>query len=68
MGLGSGIRDPGKTYSGPRIKGQKGTGSRISNTAKKIFETGGFQKQFNKTRIHIGSLGIRIAELCIDGE
>jgi hypothetical protein len=27
MGLGSGIRDPEKTYSGSR--GQKGTGSRI---------------------------------------
>ncbi len=33
MGLGSGIRDPEKTYSGSR--GQKGTGSRIRirNTA-----------------------------------
>ncbi len=38
MGLGSGIRDPGseirdleKTYPGSR--GQKGTGSRIRNTA-----------------------------------
>ncbi len=27
MGLGSGIRDPEKTYSGSR--GQKGTGSRV---------------------------------------
>jgi hypothetical protein len=33
MGLGSGIRDPEKTYSGSRIRvqGQKGTGSRIRN-------------------------------------
>jgi hypothetical protein len=31
MGLGSGIRDPEKTYSGSRD--QKGTGSRIRNTA-----------------------------------
>jgi hypothetical protein len=31
MGLGSGIRDPEKTYSGSqiRVQGQKGTGSRI---------------------------------------
>ncbi len=29
MGLGSEIRDPEKTYSGSRIQGQKGTGSRI---------------------------------------
>jgi hypothetical protein len=31
MRLGSGIRDPGKTYSGSEIRsrGQKGTGSRI---------------------------------------
>ena len=35
MGLGSGIRDPGpeNTYSASR--GQKGTGSRIRNTAYK---------------------------------
>ncbi len=32
LGLGLGIRDPEKTYSGPRIQGQKGTGSRIRNT------------------------------------
>ncbi len=32
MGLGSGIRDPEKTYSGSR--GQKSTGSRIRNTEK----------------------------------
>ncbi len=31
MGLGSGIRDPEKTYSESR--GQNGTGSRIRNTA-----------------------------------
>jgi hypothetical protein len=31
MGLGSGISNPGKPYSGSR--GQKGTGSRIRNTA-----------------------------------
>ncbi len=29
MGLGSEIRDPEKTYSGSRIQGTKGTGSRI---------------------------------------
>jgi hypothetical protein len=29
MGLGSGVRDPEKTYSGSRSRGQKGTGSRI---------------------------------------
>jgi hypothetical protein len=29
MGLGSEIRDPEKTYSGARTRGQKGTGSRI---------------------------------------
>ncbi len=29
MGLGSGIRDPEKTYSGSRIQGSKDTGSRI---------------------------------------
>jgi hypothetical protein len=35
MCLGSGIRDPEKTYSGSRIRGQKDTGSRIRirNTA-----------------------------------
>jgi hypothetical protein len=29
MDLGSEIQDPEKTYSGSRIQGQKGTGSRI---------------------------------------
>jgi hypothetical protein len=36
MGLGSGIRDPEKTYSGSRIQSQKGTGSRIRNPEKNI--------------------------------
>jgi hypothetical protein len=37
MGLGSKIRNPEKTYSGSRIQGQKGSGSRIRirNTALK---------------------------------
>jgi hypothetical protein len=43
MGLGSGIRDPEKTYSGSRTRGQKGTGSRIRirNTGHKAdYKTG----------------------------
>jgi hypothetical protein len=40
MDLGSEIQDPEKTYSGSRIQGQKGTGSRIRirNTAKNHFK------------------------------
>jgi hypothetical protein len=39
MGLGSEIRDPEKIYSGSRIQGQKGTGSRI-----RIRNTGNVKK------------------------
>ncbi len=33
LGIGFGIRDPEKTYSGPRTQGKKDTGSRIRKTA-----------------------------------
>jgi hypothetical protein len=37
MGLGSGIRDPGKTYPGSHTSCQTGAGSRIRNTEPAYF-------------------------------
>jgi hypothetical protein len=59
MDLGSGIRDPEKTYSGSR--GQKGTGSRIwiRNTGVKILKFFEADPEFLRSWTRDGKIRIR---------